>query len=162
MVPATTNGATASTTELSTNKQTIDGFDFDAATEKYVDFKLVMPDEWDRSTIKAKVYWTNGEASGSGDVIWGLKAVACSNDDALDASFGTAQEVTDTALTDGDAMVTAATSALTVGGSPALGDIVQFRAYRKAADGNDTYDKKARLLGVLIQYAESTTETSAW
>lgn len=162
MVPSTTNGATTSTSELATNKQTIDGFDFDAATEQYTDFKVVFPDEWDRSTIKAKVYWSNGETSGTGDVVWGLKAVACSNDDALDASFGTAVEVTDTALTDGDAMVTAATGALTVGGTPALGDLVQFRAYRKAADGADTYDKKARLLGVVIQYAESTTEASAW
>ena len=160
MVPRTTNGATTATTESTTNKVMNDVFDFDASTDEFVQVKWAMPDVWDLGTVKVKLYWTS--ASGSGNVIWGVQAVALGNDDAIDTAFGTAQTVTDTLITADDVHVTSATASITVSGTPALGDIVYFQIYRDADAGGDTLAVDARLLKVVIQYKESATEPSAW
>lgn len=162
LIPAVTDGAAKGTAEDATNKQTSDYLEFSASVEKYADFDYVMPEEWNNGTLKIKFLWTSGAAGGTGNIIWGAKAVAVSEGDPLDTAYGTAVEVTDAITTDNDNHTTAATSALTVGGSPAAGDLVRFRFYRKAADGSDTYDKVAWLKKVIIQYTETTTEPAAW
>ena len=58
--------------------------------------------------------------------------------------------------------MSAATAAITVGGTPALHDLLLFKVSRLPADDGDTLVGDARLLGVLIQYTESSTEPSAW
>lgn len=156
----TTGGAASATVELTTNKVNFDCFDFDQTTVEYVQFKWSPPENWDLGTIKAKFFWT--AASGSGDVVWALQAVAVSDDDAMDVAFGSAQAVTDTLLAVDDCHVTAATAAITVGGTPATGDLVYFQVYRDAAAGGDTLAVDARLLGVKIQYQEATTVSAAW
>lgn len=161
LIPAITNGATFGQMEKGTNKNNYDYFEFSAATQQYAQFVWKAPDEWDRGTVKVKLHWTNGTA-GTGDVVWGAQGVAISNDDALDVAFGTAQEVTDTFIADGDNHVTAATAAITVGGTPAASDLVTFQIYRKAADGADTYTQAARLLAVEIQWKESATIPAIW
>jgi hypothetical protein len=162
MVPQDTNGAATITSESTTNQVMNDGFLFDASTDEYVQFKMALPDEWDLSTIKAKLYWTDGDTAGTGNVIWGIQAQAIGNDDAIDSAFGTAQTVTDAFIATGDMHVTAATSAITVGGTPALADMIYFRIYRDADNGSDTYTQDAKLLGVAIQYKELTTEPTVW
>jgi hypothetical protein len=160
MVPRTTNGCAARvTTESSTNKVMNDLLDFDKAADEFAQIRLVLPDEWDRSTIKAKIYWT--AASSTGDVIWGVQGVALSNDDLLDTAFGTAVTVTDTLIATTDLHVTAATGAITIGGTPALADAVYLQIYRDADAGGDTLDADARLVGVSIQYKE-TTQAAGW
>jgi hypothetical protein len=73
-----------------------------------------------------------------------------SDGDAIGAVFGTAQTVTDTGGTTNTLYISAASSAITVGGTPATGDHVFFRVYRKAADASDTMTIDARLHGVRI------------
>jgi hypothetical protein len=164
MVPATTNPAAAGTYEYGTNDQEFDYYAFDGgATEERVMFPIAMPDEWDRSTIKIKFYWSSATGSSISDTVeWGIKGVAISNDDALDVAQGTPQTVSDAILaTNGaDLQVTAATSALTVGGSPALGDMINFEIYRNT-DGTDDMAEDAWLFGVSIQY-KRTTSPSVW
>ena len=162
MVSRTTNGAASGTKEYVTNDIMADYFDFDAATDEAVQFKMSMPDEWDRDTIKAKIFWTNGTTAGTGDVVFGVRGGAVSNDDAIDAALGTAQTVADTFIADGDMHITAATAALTIGGTPALGDMLFMEIYRDADNAADTYTQDARLLGIQIQYKESATEPSIW
>jgi hypothetical protein len=162
MVPCTTNGAEASTEEYGTNDIDMDVLAFDAgATEERAQFKLVMPENWDRSTIKAKFYWGNATGASAADTIeWGIKAGALSDDDAIDAALGTPQVITDTVIADGDLHITSATPSLTIGGTPALGDLVEFEVYRNT-DGTDDMVEDAWLLGVLIQYKVDQT-VSAW
>jgi len=112
-----------------------------------------MPSDYNAGTVTAVFYWT--AASGSGDVIWGLQGMSGGNDDALDIAYGTAQEVTDTLIAAGDVHVTAATSAITIAGTPSAGDFVNFRVYRKAADGADTLAADARLLGVRVTFTRA-------
>jgi hypothetical protein len=165
MVARTTNGAASGTTETSSNDVMLDYFAFDGgATEEAVQFKIAMPDDWDRGTLKFKFKWSSATGSTAGDTVeWGIRAVAVSNDDALDASWGTAVTVSDTLLAnDGaDMQISAPTGALTVGGSPALGDMVFFEVYRNT-DGTDDMTEDAWLFGVQIQYIEKATQWAAW
>jgi hypothetical protein len=158
MTARSTNGAASGITELSTNKIMRTSFDFDASTIEYIQFRIVMPKSWNEGTFTARFSWT--AASGSGDVIWGIQAVATSDDDAMDAAFGTAQTVTDTLLSANDQHLTSATSAVTIAGTPAAEDLVTFQVYRNAAAGGDTLAVDALLMGVTL-YITTDTETDA-
>lgn len=151
MFGATTNGAATGQIETATNKINTKVLDFDGATEEYAWFALPSPDYWDLSTVTVKFHWT--AASGSGDVIWGAAALARSDDDALDTALGSAQTVTDTLLSANDQHTTSATSAITVGGTPAKGDYLYVRIYRDADAGGDTLNGvDARLIGVTVKF----------
>jgi hypothetical protein len=159
MVARTTNGAASATVETSTNKQMSDFFDFDKDADENVCFRWAFPDIWDRSTIKVKFYWS-ASAGTSGTVKWYIQGIALSNDDAIDTAYGTAVGVEDTFIATGDVHVTSATGAVTIGGTPALADVVYFQIYRDVSE--DTFDADARLMGVMIEYAEAATDASAW
>ena len=135
-----------------------DAYNFDAATNQYSLFKMAIPDNWNKGTIKSKFYWT--ASGGSGNVVWGMQAAAFSNDDPIDGSWGTAQEVTGSFITGNDLHISAATSAITISNSPASNDLIMFRTYRNAAAAGDTYSLGANLLGVKIQYTISGSITS--
>lgn len=160
MTPRTTNGAAPATVEMATNDNTFDFLDFDTATEEGACFAISLPQAWNASTVKAKIYWT--AASGSGGVAWGLRATSYADDDALDAAYGTEQVVTDTLITANDNHITAATAAITIGNSPSVDDLLLFEITREVANGSDTLGVDARLIGVKLQYTETSTEPSAW
>lgn len=135
MIPRTTNGAATGLTQLA-NGIMLSTLDFDGTTQEFAQFSMAMPKGWNESTITAQFGWTAD--SGSGAAQWGIRAVAISDDDVLNASFGTGQVVTDTMTATGDLMITAETSAVTIAGSPAEGDFVVFEVYRVPADAADT------------------------
>lgn len=148
MATRTSNGAASGTTETTTNKVMVKTLDFDASTAEYAQFSVAMPKSWNGSTVTAQFCWSN--VSGTGNVIWGLQGVAISDDDVLDAAFGTAQTVTDGVTAAGDLMQSAETGAITIGGTPASLDLVIFQVYRDAANGSDTLAVDARLHGVRL------------
>lgn len=166
MVPSVTSGAAAATVEWGTNDITQDVMTFAGlSADDNAEFGLVMPEAWDRGTVKYKVYWTNGDAAANAAeyVGFSLAAGAISNDDALDAALGSGVAVEDQLIADDDLHVTAASGALTVGGSPALGDMVQFKLTRDFdyAGAGAAMDVDAYVLGVLVQYRENL-EVAAW
>lgn len=146
MQPATTNGAAPGTVETSSNKVLYRTLDFDTTTQEFAGFSLPMPKSWNESTVTFRARWTG--ASGSGGVAWALQGLAVSDDDAIDAAYGTEQVVTDTLLTAGDMHVTAESSAITFAGTPAEGDSVMFRVKRVPANGSDTLAVDARLIAI--------------
>jgi hypothetical protein len=160
MIPCTTNGALAGTKEYGTNDIDIDYFAFDGgATEERVQFKVQMPPNWNLGTIKAKFLWSSDTGSTAGDTVeFGIKAGALSDNDTIDAALGAAQVITDTLLADNGTklQITAATPAITVGGSPALGDMTVFEVYRNT-DGTDDMAEDAWLMGVELQITRSGT-----
>lgn len=158
MTSRTTNGATAATDESSTSKRMAATLDFNASTAQYAQAAVLMPKSWDLGTVTAQFVWRS--PSGTGNVVWGCQAVASSDDDAWDAAFGTAQTVTDGVTATGDQMTTAATSGITIGGTPASGDLVTFQFYRDAANVADTLASDAKLVGVRIIYATSARDDS--
>lgn len=156
MVARTTNGAASGTVETTTNKNMIKTLDFDATTAEYAQFSINMPKGWDEGTITAAFVWSHAATATNFGVAWELAGVAVSDDDALDVAFGTAQTVTDTGGTTNDAYITAATSAITIAGSPAANDLVMFQVNRAPANGSDTMAIDARLHGVRLMYSINT------
>lgn len=149
MVARTTNGAAAGSQESSGQKVMGKTYDFDASTIEYVQFTVMFPKGWNLGTVTAQFCW---RATNTGNVIWGLQGIALSDDDVTDTAFGTAQEVTDGVTATTDTMVSAETSAITIAGTPAAGDIVVFQVYRKASDGSDTCAVDALLVGVKLYF----------
>jgi len=163
MTPTVTNGAEAGSTEYATQDIMVNYFAFDGATEEFVSFNLVMPENWNRSTVKAKFYWTGAAGADVAETVeWEIGGNAIGNDEAIDAAIGTAQVISDTVLTAGSARVhiSGATPSITIGGTPALGDFIHFKISRNVG-GTDDMDDDAWMLGVAIQYTISN-QISAW
>lgn len=153
MTARTTNGAAAATsTESSTQKIMQEGYDFDASTIEYVQFRMRMPKSWDESTVTFVPVWSHGATATNFNVSWGLQAVAISNDDSIDGTgFGTAQYSNDTGGTTRDCYIGPESSAITIAGTPAAEDWVVFQVLRKADDGtNDTLAIDATLHGITL------------
>jgi hypothetical protein len=163
-VTPTTDPAASGKNEYGTNDIELEYFAFDGgATEERIQFKRVMPPDWDRSTIKVKFLWSSATGSTAADTVeWGIKAGSLGDDDAIDTALGTAQVISDALIASNgtDMQVTAATPALTVEGTPALGDMIVFEVYRNT-DGTDDMVEDAWLFGVLIQY-QATQTVAAW
>lgn len=165
MVPNATNGPASGTTEKATNDVNFDYLAFDATTSELACFSTVPPEDWDRSTIKAKFYWTSATGSTTGDTVeWGLKAKFARNDDAIDAAWGTGQVISDALTADNgaDLQISGATPAITIGGTGAAGCMVDFCVYRNVS-GTDDMTEDAWLRSVVIEYSVSgTTSQLAW
>jgi hypothetical protein len=147
--PSTTNGcAEPAKNEYGTNDVDLYEMAFDGGTDEFAQWTIVMPDDWDGSTVVGTFYWT--AAAGSGTVIWYLQGRSFGNDDAIDQSWGTEQIATDTIIATGDMHISPDTPAITLAGTPAAGEYVQFRAYRDA--DTDTSTNDASLLGVKVTY----------
>lgn len=140
-------------TQTTTNLQNFDELLFDPAAIEYAQALVRMPSNYNNGTVTARFFWSASSSTGS--AVWGLQARAYADDDALDTAFGTAQTVTDTLLATGDMHISAATSAVTSGGTPAATTPLQFQIYRDATNGSDTLGSDARLLGVEISYTSA-------
>ena len=172
MIPSTTNGAATGAYEFPTNDVVADYYGFDTSTDEYVQFKLVMPAEWDASAgFKAKFYWLpKSSTTTSHDVTWGIQATSHADGGTIDSAWGTPQVIHDSVLGTafGRVHISSATPSVTVAGSPVdhADEFVFFRVYRDV-DGagtaaNDDLNEDARLLGVMIQYQEVITHDAAW
>jgi hypothetical protein len=166
MTPSATNGAVEDTHEYAVNDMTHQTLLFDGlAQDQSAEFDIVMPDSWDTSsTVKVKIYWSaEGLANPDEYVEFEVRAGARGDDDALDAVLGTAVNVEDQHIADEDLAITAASEAITIGGSPAQGDLVHFKITRDFdhAGGGTAMDVDARVFGMMIQYKKDQTVV-AW
>lgn len=149
MSPTTTAGcASVATVEAGTNDVDYKVLDFDTTTVESAWILFQMPNNWDGGTITFKPVWT--AASGSGTVCFGLKGRAYADDDAIDQAYGTEQTSTDTLITAGDVHIGPESSAITLAGTPAGGQLVQLKVTRQT--GSDTLGVDARLIGIRILY----------
>ena len=153
MWPSTTSGATGLTQrELATNDVDIQTWDYTSTTvDEYTQFTWTIPQEWNAGTITVEFFWT-ATGGAAGNVVWGIQATAFDNDNPLDTAWGTIQEVTDAWIANDDLHISAATSAVTIAGTPVAGEMVQFRVIRSGSDASDTFATTAGLLGIRINY----------
>ena len=151
MVSPTTNGAEAAAVETTATKPEMKVLDFHQSTVEYAQFSIAMPKSWNEGTVTAKFYWTHATAVAT-DVVWGIQGVCVSDNDTIDATFGTGVTVTDTFHNAAeDLAISPETAAITLGGSPAEDDLAYFQVYRNSSHGDDTTDSTdARLIGVKI------------
>lgn len=156
MLPSTTNGcAPLATVEISTGQPELVTLDFDSSVDESAQFSVAMPKSWDLGTVTVEFLWSHAAAATNFAVVWAAEAVAVGDDDAVAATYGTVQTVTDSGGTTDDLYISAATPAITVGGTPAQGDMVFVRVYRDADNAADTLATDARLHGVRIRYGTS-------
>lgn len=155
MIPRTTNGAAVGNIEMTTNKNMVRSLDFDASTQEFAQFSIAMPKGWNEGTVSFEPVWSHPSTTTNFGVVWALQAVARSNDDALDVAFGTEQTSADTGGTTNDLYVGPESSAITIDGTPAEMDVVQFQIKRNVSDGSDTMAVDARLHGIRLFYTTS-------
>ena len=152
MFGTTTNGAAAEAVETTATRPELKVLDFDAGTAEYAQFSIAMPKSWNLGTVTYQVFWSPSSTN-TGNAIFGLQGLSCTEGDTADAVFGTAIEVTDAGIgTVEDVQMTAVSSAMTIAGSPADNDYTFFQLYRDAADGSDTFTGDARVLGIKLFY----------
>ena len=150
MYGATTNPADAQQVETTATRPDMKVLDFDKDTDQFAQFSIAMPKSWNEGTLTYQVYWTPGSTN-TGDCIFGLQAVACADNDTIDVAYGTAINVTDAGIgTVEDQQISSESSAVTVAGSPAAGELTYFQLFRDANAGGDTFTADARVLGVKI------------
>ncbi len=161
MSPSASGGCAAlATVATSANRPDIQSLDFDATTAEYAQFGIVMPKSWNEGTVTFRAHWAHGSTTTNFGVAWQLQAVAVSDDDTIDAAYGTAVAVTDTGGTTSDLYTTAESSAITIAGTPAAEDMVFFRVSRDPANGSDTMAVDAKLLGLTV-YITTDADTDA-
>lgn len=148
MRPKAANGAGFSDYDSGASDVTLRCADFDTTTQEYAQFKLAMPEIWNEGTVTFKPYWTNTAGLTTETVVFSLAGLALGNDDAINASFGTVQTSTDTWIAQNDLHIGPESSAITIAGTPASGDLVVFEVSRVVASDNLTGD--ARLIGLML------------
>ena len=158
MYTVTTSGAAYTARELATNDIMVSSFNFDTTTSEKAQFNWSTPANWNAGTVRFKLYWTNTGGSAAQTIDFDLAGVAFSDDDPMDTAVGTAQNVTDTYIANNDNHVSAYSSAITIGGSPAVGDTVIFQLSRDTASDNLGVD--CEVLGVLLEYSTSKSNSS--
>lgn len=153
MRPTVSNGCAAITdVETTAGRPDMQVLDFDATADEHAQFQVAMPKSWNEGTITFRVHHTT-TATDTDGVAWGLQGVACSDGDTIDAAYGTAVVVTDAyQSTAEDLYVTADSSAVTIAGTPAAGDMCFFRVFRDVSDAADTATEDARLIGVELLF----------
>jgi hypothetical protein len=160
ITPRSDSGATPNYYESPTYKIHFETLDFDPDVAQYSQFNVIMPEDWDRGTVKVKFSWMAD--TGTGNVVWCIQSQALTDSDAIDATYGTAVTVTDNLTTLLDIQLSDATEAMTVAATPALDDMICFQVYRdKPNQASDTFTGNARLISVFIQYNATLTPT-AW
>jgi len=113
-----------------------------------------MPSDYNGGTVTATFYWVTPSAN-TDSVVWGMAGRSFGDSELLDQAFGTVQTVTDANGAADDVNISAATAAITLAGTPAAGEYVQFRAERQGGAGGDNLTAIAELLQVRITYTRA-------
>ncbi len=154
--PSTTNGCADNVKkEYATNDIDLFVLDFDKDNDEFAQWSVPMPADWDGGTVTALFIWTAAAGSISDDVVWGLQGRSYVNDEAIDKTWGTAQVIVDTLLALDVISYTDVTPAITLAGTPAAGEWVQFRGYRDADAVADDLAADAGLLGIMVTYTRT-------
>lgn len=140
-LPAGAWRAKASGGATSSSYQDIAVFSFNGTSATRVRTAIPMPKSWNESTITFKVFGVVDTGGSSGNVaVWKMAAKAFSHDDVAwtttDLSTG-AQAANMSWTANDDVLISAESSALTIDGTPAEGDIVIFELWRDPADASD-------------------------
>lgn len=155
MTARAANGAGSATRDSGSNDVTQPVFDFDTSADEFAQFEWAPPKRWDAGTVTARVYWTNDAGLTTETVRFTLAGVAISNDDLLNATFGTAVNITDTWIAQADLHISDESGLITIGGTPAIADLVMFQLARDVSEDNLTGD--ARVLGVKLFWTANAT-----
>lgn len=148
--PRNTNGAAEQFLQLATNAILAAGWDFDASVVQYLQTDLALPKRWNAGTLSFRPFWSHPATTTNFGVAFRLAAHGYANDDALDAAMGTGQLSIDTGGTTRDLYIGPESSAITIAGSVAAGNLIKLELSRQTADAGDTMAVNATLHGVML------------
>jgi len=148
MVPRVNNGAELRGYDSGSDDRTIRVMAFDSTTEEFAHFSVAMPTSWDEGTLTFRAFATAETITAATTVVFKLGAVAVSDGDSLNIAVGTAASLTYTPSTANDLHITAESTGITVAGTPAAGDMVNFAISRDVAADNAVSD--ALLIGTMV------------
>jgi hypothetical protein len=148
MKPTVTNGcASHASVETTSGRPDMIVLDFDKDADEFAQFQIAFPKSWDEGTVTFQVYWAGLAATTN--CVWTLQGVAISDNETIDVVYGTAVAVDDAAQgAVEELLVSAESGAVTIAGTPAVGDICYFRIGRDISEDNMAGD--ARLLGIKL------------
>lgn len=153
--PTACVGADISTTNVCSKY--ISTINFDTCTSEDAQFLWHPPLNWDYSTIRFQLVWTNACGTSAETIDFDLAGVALTDDDPIgSASFGTPQNVTDTFTAQNDVNKTALSSAITIGGTPTSGDSILLKLSRDTASDNLTGDCKVIGVNLRVSITQGT------
>jgi hypothetical protein len=138
---------------MTTNKNMLKTLDFDTTTQEFAQFEIRMPKSWNLGTVTFQPVWSHPSTSTNFGVVWALQGIAISDNEDSDVAFGTEQTSTDTGGTTNRRYIGPESSAITIAGTPAAGDLVQFQLKRNPADASDTMAVDARLHGINVFFS---------
>lgn len=166
MISNATAGATFFTEETSppTNRMN-DSFLFSGTVTNIVQFRVGMPENWNLSTVKVKLWTTSTNNIATTTNVWSVSAAAVKNNSVItNIDWGTELTITNTVSSAGSwALLTPATPALTVGNTPvAAGQLVWFRIRRLPGHVDDNDGGQQKLLAAWVQYGETMSEVTSW
>jgi hypothetical protein len=151
MYPSVTAGAPdAETIEITAdaNRPVIKAIAFDKDTDEYAQFSIAFPKSWNEGTITFQPFFT-ANSTNTGTALFMLKGITVSDNDPISVDFGTAQGTAKAhSGTAYDLDVGAESSAITIAGSPAVGDQTFFAIFRDVS--GDTLTADALLTGIKI------------
>ena len=146
-------GATAGT------YQDVAIFSFNGTSATRVRTVIPMPKGWNESTVSFKTFGVVDTGGGASNVaVWKMAAKAFSHDDAAwtttDLSTGVQSSNMSWTAND-DLLISAESSALTIDGTPAEGDLVVFELWRDPADASDNNTADFLLVAAHIYYTNN-------
>lgn len=144
----TTNGPSAGSNQSTTNLVMCSGLNFDKDTAQFAQVRIPLPKGIAAGTFTARLRWM--AASGAGNVIWTVQALALSDGDTIDTAFGTAISVTDTLTGAGIEQLSPTTAAITASNTLAKQDSLIIQVGRDAANAGDTLTASALLTALEV------------
>lgn len=164
MVPSASDGAIAGSVSFTNVKR--DTMAFSNTTEQGAEFSVVMPEDWDKGTVRAKLLWTAHDAvkAEQGEIVgWKIGAVSTPDEGAITVAPTNYATVTDNLSQVNELHRTGATGQLTMDGTKGAGNLVHFVVKRNvSAETSNPMDTEALLLGVWIQYGRTADVTEEW
>ena len=159
--PTTGSGSVAKNVNFTINKINVQTQDFTSSgatiTTHSAQWTALMPTSYDGLGITAKFEWFTPNVAGTAR--WYIQCLGYANTTAMDTAFGTSGSVLSTANATANVMlISGATGTITCGGTPAGGNPMMFRVFRRAKtlDGADTLAGTGRLVNVKIRYGVTT------
>lgn len=152
MFPQTTTGCAAlAQVEVTANRPEYQALDFDGAgATENVQFWKAFPKGWNKGTITWRPYWTVAAAVTT-QIQWSLQGQAIGDSDPIDAAWPTQTNVVDQGLNVAhDLHIGPESAAMTIGGTPADEELINFRVRRVSGDGSDTMTQDGRLIGIAL------------
>ncbi len=136
--------------ETTAGRGDIVGLDFSGSTDEHAQFYMAFGDSWNLGTVSFKAHWLSKTNTGTETVKWELAGVAMGDGDTHDVALGThvGPAADANASTAEQVRVTAESGAVTIGGTPANGDIICFDVLRDVSD--DTMTEDATLLSITL------------